>query len=71
MPDHTRLDASRERVLDEARLQYKMNTSVLEMLKRNTPLEDLARIRDVWVTPIKELINELEAKMADDLKEDK
>jgi hypothetical protein len=51
---------TRNLVLSETKTQLKMNQSMLEMLKGNTPLEDLARLRDVWVTPLEELVRELE-----------
>jgi hypothetical protein len=38
-----------------------MNQSLLEMLKDSTPLEELARLRDVWVTPLEEIVRELES----------
>ena len=49
-------------VLEEAKTQLKMNRSLLEMLKGNTPLEDLAKLRDEWVEPLEDLVRELESE---------
>jgi len=54
--------ATRKLVLSEAKTQLKMNQSMLEMLKENTDLEDLASLRDVWVIPLEDLVQELESK---------
>jgi hypothetical protein len=53
---------TKEMVLSEAKTQLKMNQSMLEMLKGNTDLEDLARLRDAWVTPLEELVRGLESE---------
>jgi hypothetical protein len=45
--------------LEEAKHQLKMNLSILEMLKENTPLDALASIREDWVEPLERLIAEL------------
>lgn len=47
-------------VLEETKTQLKMNRSMLEMLEDNTPLEDLARLRDEWVDPLERLAKELQ-----------
>ncbi|MGB2958232.1 MAG: hypothetical protein WBD30_05055 [Bacteroidota bacterium] len=64
MPEILELE---EMVLEEAKTQLKMNQSMLEMLKGNTPLEDLARLRDEWVAPLEDLVRELESERAVDL----
>ena len=64
MPEILELE---EMVLEEAKTQLKMNQSMLEILKGNTPLEDLARLRDEWVAPLEDLVRELESERAVDL----
>jgi len=54
------MNIQRQTVLAEARTQLRMNESMLEMLKGNTPLEELVSLRDVWVTPLEELVREME-----------
>ncbi|HTY58530.1 MAG TPA: hypothetical protein VMF59_06910 [Bacteroidota bacterium] len=46
--------------LRQARIELKMNLSLLEMLKGNTQLEDLANFRKEWVEPLKGLVDDLE-----------
>jgi len=53
------LGYSSAEVLKQARIELKMNLSLLEMLKGNTPLESLADLRDRWVEPLEVLIKEL------------
>lgn len=48
------------KAIEKARTQLKMNLSLLEMLKGNTPLEDLAIFREQWVEPLVVLLRELE-----------
>ena len=50
--------------LSEARRHLKMNLSILEMLKGNTEPHDLARLRQIWVAPYEERVQELEAQSA-------
>lgn len=47
-------------VLKQAKIELRMNLSLLEMLKGNTPLEDLANLREKWVEPLQRLLRELE-----------
>jgi hypothetical protein len=49
----------REKVLSEARITLNMNLSLLEMLKGNTPVEDIAKFRDEWAEPYERLVSEL------------
>jgi hypothetical protein len=46
--------------MTEARRHLKMNLSILEMLKGNTEPNDLARLRQIWVSPHEDLIRDLE-----------
>lgn len=50
--------------LSDARRHLKMNLSILEMLKGNTEPDDLARLRQLWVVPYEERIQELGGAMA-------
>ncbi len=45
--------------LEEAKTQFKMYASIIEMLKGNTPIETIARFRELWVEPLEELIKNL------------
>lgn len=54
----------RQLTLEEAETQLKMNLSLIEMLKKNTSLEDIARFREVWVEPLEGLVKELKNTMA-------
>jgi hypothetical protein len=45
--------------LEEAKNQLRMNLSLIEMLKGNTPIEIIAMFREKWVEPLEELIEEL------------
>ena len=47
-------------VLKQAKLELKMSLSLLEMLKGNTQLQDLAKFRQEWNEPLERLIKELE-----------
>ena len=49
-------------VLKKAKVELRMNLSLLEMLKGNTELEDIANLRERWVEPLEELIRELEGR---------
>lgn len=49
----------KQEVLEEAKKQLKMNLSVIDMLKRNTPLWAIAKSRDEWVTPLEKLVHDL------------
>lgn len=44
------------KVLQEAQTELKMNRSLLEMLNGNTALEDIAKLREVWVEPLEQLV---------------
>jgi hypothetical protein len=57
-PEH--LGELRAEVLKQAKLELKMNLSLIEMLKGNTPLEDLANLRKEWIEPLQGVIDELE-----------
>jgi hypothetical protein len=46
-------------VLKQAKIELWMNLSLLEMLKGNTPLEDMANLREQWVEPFERIIEEL------------
>lgn len=46
-------------VLKQAKIELRMNLSLLEMLKGNTPLEMLADLREQWVEPLESPIDEL------------
>ncbi len=48
--------------LAEAKNQLRMNRSLYESLKGNTPIEDMARFREVWLEPLEGLIKELDAQ---------
>jgi hypothetical protein len=50
----------RPEVLRQARIELKMNLSLLEMLKGNTSLSDIANLREEWVEPLKALVRDLE-----------
>jgi hypothetical protein len=54
MPDLKQL------TLEEAKQQLNMKRSMLEMLKDNTRLGDLANLRELWIEPLERLIKELE-----------
>jgi hypothetical protein len=58
----------RAEVLNQAKIELRMNHSLLEMLKGNTPLADLANLREQWVEPLEKLIKEL--KPADGSRQD-
>jgi hypothetical protein len=49
----------RQLTLEEAKRERKMYLSVIEMLKDNTPVETIARFRELWVEPLQELIQNL------------
>jgi len=49
--------------LPEARRHLRMNLSILEMLKGNTEPNDIAKIRQLWILPYEELIQELEERL--------
>ena len=51
----------RAKVLKQAKSELKMNLSLIEMLKGNTPLEDLANLREAWVEPLIKVVSELES----------
>ncbi len=51
--------------LPEARRHLKMNLSILEMLKGNTEPRDLAMLRQLWVVPYEDAIEELESGRKD------
>ena len=48
----------------QAKIELKMNLSLLEMRKGNTSIEDLANLKEEWVDPLRELIKELEVTPA-------
>lgn len=50
----------RGEILKQAKIELKMNLSLLEMLKGNTELEDIANLREQWVEPLERLIQDLE-----------
>jgi hypothetical protein len=52
----------RSEVLKQARVELRMNLSLLEMLRGNTSLEDLATLREEWVEPLQELIRQLQVE---------
>jgi len=45
--------------LEEAKTQLRMNLSLIEMLKGNTPIETIALFREHWVEPLERLVKEL------------
>jgi hypothetical protein len=55
----------RPAVLQQAKIERRMNRSLLEMMKGNTPTEALDDLRAEWVTPLGGLITELELLQAD------
>jgi hypothetical protein len=57
----TTLGELRSEVLKQAKIELRMNLSLLEMLKGNTPLKDLANLRERWVEPLDCLIKRLES----------
>ena len=59
--DVSTLGDLRSEVLKQAKTELQMNLSLLEMLKGNTPLEDLANLRERWVEPLDCLIKRLES----------
>ena len=50
----------KQMTLEEAKQQLKMKRSMLEMLKDNTRLDDLANLRELWTEPLERLIKDLE-----------
>jgi hypothetical protein len=58
-PEH--LGELKAEVLKQAKLELKMNLSLIEMLKGNTLLEDLANLREEWIEPLQELIHDIES----------
>jgi hypothetical protein len=48
-------------VLKQAKIELRMNISLLETLKGNTALEDLANLREAWVEPIERLVRDIES----------
>ena len=59
-----RLGELRAELLEQAKIELRMNLSLIEMLKGNTPLEDLANLREEWIGPLRELVKELEVTPA-------
>jgi hypothetical protein len=51
--------AIRRLTLLEVERKLKMNNSLIEMLKGNTDLEDIAKFRELWVEPLEALLKEL------------
>jgi hypothetical protein len=49
----------REEILKKAKIELRMNLSLLEMLKGNTELKDIANLRERWIEPLERLIQEL------------
>lgn len=47
-------------LLAHTKLELRMNLSLLEMLKGNTSLEDLANLRARWVEPLERLMAQLQ-----------
>jgi hypothetical protein len=58
--DVSTLGDLRSEVLKQAKIELRMNLSLLEMLKGNTPLEDLANLRERWVEPLERLVHEIQ-----------
>jgi hypothetical protein len=56
---HTMMPSLKSLSLPEARRHLKMNLSILEMLKGNTEPNDLAKLRELWVVPYEELVQDL------------
>jgi ribosomal protein S16 len=54
------LGVLRPAVLQQAKIELRMNRSLLEMMKGNTPTEALVQLREEWVTPLERLIAELD-----------
>ena len=50
----------RSEVLKQAKIELRMNLSLLEMLKGNTSLDDLANFREDWIHPLEMLVQEIE-----------
>ena len=59
-PEH--LGELRAEVLKQAKIELRMNLSLIEMLKGNTPLEDLANLREEWIEPLECLIEGLRVR---------
>ncbi len=51
----------RTEVLNQAKIELRMNLSLLGMLKGNTPLEDFANLRERWVEMLKRLVRILQS----------
>ena len=58
--DVSTLGDLRSEVLKQAKIELRMNLSLLEMLKGNTSLEDLANLREQWVKPLERLVHEIQ-----------
>jgi hypothetical protein len=52
----------------QAKIELRMNLSLLEMLKGNTNLEDLANLREQWIEPLEEIIRQLQDEVESDLR---
>ena len=50
----------RPAVLQQAKIELRMNKSLLEMLKGNTPPAALLVLREEWLSPLERLIADLE-----------
>ena len=48
----------RKEILKKAKIELRMNLSLLETLKVNTELEDIANLRERWIEPLERLIKE-------------
>jgi hypothetical protein len=57
--DDSTLGELRSEVLKQAKIELRINRSLIEMLKGNTPLEDLANLRAIWIEPLERLVREL------------
>ena len=64
--DVSTLGDLRSEVLKQAKIELRMNLSLLEMLKGNTALEDLANLRERWVEPLEEFVRRLENEEEED-----
>lgn len=55
-------------VLTQAKIELKMNLSLIDMLKGNTALEDLANLREECVEPLQNLVEAIETSLLEQTK---
>jgi hypothetical protein len=53
------MEGFRQKVFAEVKRELALNLELLELLKRDSTLEDLASLREVWVEPLERLNEEL------------